>query len=92
MKKRLNNGELIPAIGIETFLMTPDQAEQSVATALKAGYQLIDTANAYVNEKAVGRGIKKPVFPEMPSFSKPSFGLHFTMIKALLTAHWKDWV
>lgn len=45
--------------GIGTFLLTPDEAENSVAHALKDGYRLIDTANAYVNEKAVGRAIKK---------------------------------
>lgn len=45
--------------GIGTFLLTPDQAESAVLEALKDGYRLIDTANAYVNEKAVGRAIKK---------------------------------
>ena len=45
--------------GIGAFLLTPDEAENSVAHALKDGYRLIDTANAYVNEKAVGRAIKK---------------------------------
>ena len=33
-------------------------AETSVREALKMGYSLVDTANAYVNERAVGRGIK----------------------------------
>ena len=41
------------------FLLTPDQAESAVLEALKDGYRLIDTANAYVNEKAVGRAMKK---------------------------------
>lgn len=45
--------------GIGTFLLAPDEAETSVTSALQAGYRLIDTANAYVNEKAVGRAIKK---------------------------------
>lgn len=45
--------------GIGTFLLTPDEAENSVTHALKEGYRLIDTANAYVNEKAVGRAFKK---------------------------------
>lgn len=45
--------------GIGTFLLTPDEAEASVTSALQSGYRLIDTANAYVNEKAVGRAIKK---------------------------------
>lgn len=55
----LNNGIKMPIEGIGTFLLSPDEAEESVLNALKAGYRLIDTANAYVNEKAVGRAIKK---------------------------------
>lgn len=55
----LNNGVKMPVAGIGTFLLTPDEAENSVAHALEDGYRLIDTANAYVNEKAVGRAIKK---------------------------------
>lgn len=55
----LNNGLHMPMAGIGTFLLTPDEAESSVLSALKCGYRLIDTANAYVNEKAVGRAMKK---------------------------------
>ena len=55
----LNNGIKMPMAGIGTFLLTPDQAESGVLEALKDGYRLIDTANAYVNEKAVGRAMKK---------------------------------
>ena len=55
----LNNGVKMPMAGIGTFLLTPDEAEASVLNALACGYRLIDTANAYVNEKAVGRAMKK---------------------------------
>ena len=55
----LNNGIKMPMAGIGTFLLTPDEAEASVLSALACGYRLIDTANAYVNEKAVGRAMKK---------------------------------
>src|SRR5699024_8343319 len=55
----LNNGIKMPMAGIGTFLLTPDEAEASVLSALQCGYRLIDTANAYANEKAVGRGMKK---------------------------------
>ena len=55
----LNNGLQMPMVGIGTFLLSPDEAEASVISALQGGYELIDTANAYVNEKAVGRGMKK---------------------------------
>ena len=56
----LNSGVKMPMAGIGTFLLTPDEAETSVLSALQNGYRLIDTANAYVNEKAVGRAMKKP--------------------------------
>ena len=59
MNMTLNNGMKMPVIGIGTFQLTPDEAENSVDIALRSGYRLIDTANAYVNEKAVGRGIRK---------------------------------
>ena len=55
----LNNGLKMPMEGIGTFLLQPAEAEESVYQALKAGYRLVDTANAYMNEKGVGRGIKK---------------------------------
>lgn len=55
----LNNGIACPKIGIGTFMLAPSDAENSVREALKMGYRLVDTANAYVNERAVGRGIKE---------------------------------
>ena len=54
----LNNGLQCPVIGIGTFMLSPAEAENSVREALKMGYALVDTANAYVNERAVGRGMK----------------------------------
>lgn len=54
----LNNGIKMPMAGIGTFLLRPDEAEASVLAALEYGYRLIDTANAYMNEKAVGRAMK----------------------------------
>lgn len=55
----LSNGVKMPMAGIGTFLLSPKEAEASVLSALKDGYRLIDTANAYVNEKAVGRAMEK---------------------------------
>ena len=55
---KLNNGVQMPMQGIGTFLLSPDEAEASATYALKNGCQLIDTANAYCNEKAVGRAMK----------------------------------
>lgn len=56
---KLNNGLECPAVGIGTFTLSPAEAQNSVREALKMGYRLIDTANAYVNERAVGRGMKE---------------------------------
>ena len=55
----INNGVKMPMAGIGTFLLTPDEAEASCVSALQDGYRLIDTANAYMNEKAVGRAMKR---------------------------------
>ena len=54
----LNNGLKCPVIGIGTFMLSPAEAENSVREALKMGYSLVDTANAYVNERAAGRGMR----------------------------------
>ena len=65
---KLNNGLECPAVGIGTFMLSPAEAENSVREALKTGYRLIDTANAYVNERAVGRGIKASGVPHEDIF------------------------
>ena len=54
----LNNGLKCAAAGIGTYLLSPADAENSVRESLKMGCRLIDTANVYVNERAVGRGMK----------------------------------
>lgn len=73
----LNNGVKMPMAGIGTFLLSPDEAEASVLHALECGYRLIDTANAYVNEKAVGRAMKRSGLPREEIFLEtklwPSF-------------------
>lgn len=68
MTVKLNNGVEMPVAGIGTFLLTPDEAEASVFSALKDGYRLIDTANAYVNEKAVGRAMRASGLPREEIF------------------------
>lgn len=56
---KLNNDVKMPVEGLGTFLMSPAEAEAASLAALEAGYVHIDTANAYMNEKAVGRAIAK---------------------------------
>ena len=56
---KLNNGLECPVIGIGTFRLESADAQNSVREALKMGYRLIDTANAYINERAVGHGLRE---------------------------------
>jgi diketogulonate reductase-like aldo/keto reductase len=55
----LNNDHKMPMNGIGVFLLKPAETESAVLSALSDGIRLIDTANAYMNEKAVGRAISK---------------------------------
>ena len=64
----LNNGIKCPAVGIGTFMIAPPDAQNSVREALKMGYRLVDTAAAYQNERAVGRGIKESGVPREEVF------------------------
>ena len=57
-KLKFTNGIEIPLIGLGVWQMSNDEAEKSVAYALKNGYIHIDTARTYKNEEGVGRGIK----------------------------------
>ena len=59
LTRRLNNGVEMPMLGFGTYQVTdPEECKNSVLTAIRAGYRLIDTAVAYGNEEAVGAGIK----------------------------------
>lgn len=57
----LNNGMFLPTLGIGTYSLHDDVCFNSVYTALKNGYRLIDTAYMYGNEKEVGRAIRKAI-------------------------------
>ena len=57
---KLNNGVEIPILGFGVFQITDStECERSVADAIQTGYRYIDTAASYLNEEAVGRGIKR---------------------------------
>lgn len=58
MHKVTANGAHIPALGFGTWKLEAETAESMVEHALKTGYRHIDTAQAYENEEAVGRGIR----------------------------------
>lgn len=57
----LNNGVTMPILGIGTYRLSDQQAEDSVYWALRDGYRLIDTARIYGNEAGVGRGIQRAI-------------------------------
>lgn len=49
----------MPQIGYGVYQITPSECERCVSDALKAGYRMIDTAQAYHNEEGVGAAVKK---------------------------------
>ena len=66
---KLNNGVEMPLEGFGVFQVPdPAQCEQAVLDAIASGYRLIDTAAAYMNEKAVGEAVKKCGVPREELF------------------------
>jgi diketogulonate reductase-like aldo/keto reductase len=53
----LNNGVVMPALGLGVFQTPPDETRAAVSAALEAGYRHIDTAAAYGNERQVGEAV-----------------------------------
>ena len=67
--RELYNGVKIPMLGIGVYQVPKyEDAKQTVLTALKAGYRLIDTAQSYMNEQAVGDAIKESGIPREEIF------------------------
>lgn len=54
----LNKGIEMPLVGLGTYQLSSEDAQASTTYALDNGYELIDTANFYVNERGVGRGMR----------------------------------
>ena len=55
----LNNGVHMPLVGFGTFMLGGQICADAVAAAIESGYRMIDTAEAYGNEKEVGAGIRQ---------------------------------
>ena len=56
---KLNNGVQLPVLGFGVFQITDlKECERAVIDAIECGYRHIDTAASYLNEEAVGRGIR----------------------------------
>ena len=65
----LNNGVVMPILGYGVFqIPDPQECERCVVEAIGSGYRLIDTAASYLNEEAVGRGIKNAGVPRTDLF------------------------
>ena len=65
---KLVNGVEMPLLGYGVFRVSPDECERCVSDALKVGYRLIDTAQAYGNEEGVGRAWRKSGIPREELF------------------------
>ena len=72
----LNNGVKMPVLGFGTYQITDDECEKAVTSAIKAGYRLIDTAQAYGNETAVGKAIKNCGVPRADLFITTKVWFH----------------
>lgn len=59
----LNDGQIIPQVGLGVWKTPDDGAVTAVAAALQAGYRHVDTAAAYKNEHGVGEGLRKAGVP-----------------------------
>ena len=64
----LNNGVEMPLQGFGVFQISPQDCEAAVRSALDVGYRMIDTAEAYRNEEAVGSAIVKSGIPREELF------------------------
>ena len=82
----LNNGVKMPVLGFGTYQITDDECEKAVISAIKAGYRLIDTAQAYGNETAVGKA-----FRERTLSSLQRYGCTITKPATAERACWNLW-
>jgi len=69
----LVNGARLPHLGLGTWPLDDDGAEKAVATAIGAGYRLVDTAENYENERGVGRGMRAAGVPREELFVTTKF-------------------
>ena len=64
----LNNGVKMPQLGYGVYQVDPQEAERCVLDAIRVGYRMIDTAQAYQNEEGVGQAIAKCGVPRSELF------------------------
>jgi len=72
----LNNGVTMPLLDFGVYQIPAEQTEQAVTDALAAGYRLLDTAESYGNEEAVGRAIAGSGIPRDELFVTTKLWIH----------------
>lgn len=65
---RLHNGVDMPVVGLGTWDLRGEACERTVCAAIEEGYRLIDTAQMYENEEAVGRAMRRSGVPREDLF------------------------
>ncbi len=78
---KLNNGYMMPKLGLGTFLMTEEEALNIIPMALKTGYKHIDTAQMYNNEMAIGKALKASGINRSEYFITSKLMFHHTVGK-----------
>ena len=72
---KLNNGIEMPILGYGVFQVSPEECERCVLDAISTGYRLIDTAQAYYNEKALATPLPNAAYRVTNSSLPPRYGL-----------------
>ncbi len=89
-EKRLNNGIQMPAAGFGVFqVQDPEECTKAVLEAIETGYRLIDTAQSYGNEEAVGKAITQTSVLAKNCLSPQRFGSQI-MATTNVKRRWKS--
>ena len=84
---QLIHGSAIPVLGFGTSPLQGAEAATAVRTALETGYRLIDTAENYHNEDAVGRGIRESGLDRAELFVTSKFNRQWHSVAGVQRAH-----
>jgi 2,5-diketo-D-gluconate reductase A len=82
----LGQGVHIPQIGLGTWPLNDEQAEQAVDSALRMGYRHVDTAENYRNEVGVGAGLRRSGVPREEVFITTKFNKEWHSVDGVRTA------
>ena len=90
----LHGGAAIPRLGLGTWMIDDDRAAQAVREAVKLGYRLIDTAQAYGDERGVGEGVRTCGVPREELFVASKVAAELKSYDAAAkssTRRWRRW-